>query len=166
MNGRSFNLAIHSLILTPKGGENMNLLTKLARNKMVVGIILSFVFGILLLPAVPVYSENDIQLGIIYSKDTGLGTQDVRSTVSQIIKVALGLLGIVALVLILAAGFKWMTAGGNEEKVGEAKKLMMQAVIGLAIIFASYAIAQFVLTQLYKATTGTDYDITEGVPPT
>ena len=141
----------------------MYLLTKLAKNKLFVGIVLSFVFGILLLPAAPALTEKEqkeqFDLGIGYAGATGLGHRDVRTTISDIIKVSLGLLGIVALVIILVAGFKWMTAGGNEEKVGEAKKMMMQGVIGLAIVFAAYAIAQFVLMQLYKATTGDVYKL-------
>jgi hypothetical protein len=52
-------------------------------------------------------------------------------------------------------GFKWMTAGGNEDKVGEAKKLIVAGIIGLVIILGSFAIATFVLTQLTAATTGT-----------
>ena len=140
----------------------MYLLTKLAKNKLLMGIVLSFVFGMMLLPAATVLTapeKNVIDLGVTYATNTGLGSKDIRTTISAIIKVAMSLLGIVALVVILAAGFKWMTAGGNEEKVGEAKKLMIQGVIGLAIIFAAYAISIFVLTQLYKATTGTDYSV-------
>lgn len=144
----------------------MYLLTKLTQNKLLVGIVLSVVLAVLLLPAASVFSEVGdeqggdplkLNLGVKYASSTGLGNRDVRTTISDIIKVALGLLGIVALVIILIAGFKWMTASGNEEKVGEAKKMMLQGVIGLAIVFAAYAIAQFVLTQLYQATTGDVY---------
>lgn len=140
-------------------------LTKLAKNKVLMGIVLSIVLGVLLLPATQVFSAdpNKIDLGVKYATETGLGDKDIRTTISAIIKVAMSLLGIVALVIILAGGFKWMTAGGNEEKVGEAKKLMIQGVIGLAIIFAAYAIALFVLGQLYKATTGDTYDIKEPI---
>lgn len=95
-------------------------------------------------------------LGIEYPKSIGLGTQDVRTTASQIIKVALGLLGVVAVVIILIGGFTWMTAGGNTEKVDEAKKWIFSGIIGLAIILSAYAIAFFVLKQLTIATTGGD----------
>ncbi|HBW74257.1 MAG TPA: hypothetical protein DEF59_03270 [Candidatus Magasanikbacteria bacterium] len=84
---------------------------------------------------------------------TGLGQKDIRETVGNIINVALGLLGIVAVVIILIGGFEWMTAGGNEEKTGEAKKRIMAGVIGLAIILSAYAIAKFVIDSLVKATT-------------
>lgn len=84
---------------------------------------------------------------------TGLGQTDVRITAARIIRVAMGLLGIITVVVILIGGFTWMTAGGNEEKVGEAKKFIYSGIIGLVIILSAYAIASFVITQLVVATT-------------
>lgn len=84
----------------------------------------------------------------------GLGTTDIRITIARIIRTFLGLLGIIAVVLILYGGFLWMTAAGNEEQVDKARKVLTQAVIGLAIILSSYAIAQFVLNRLMEATLG------------
>lgn len=92
-------------------------------------------------------------LGLNYGASIGLGSTDVRSTIASIIKVAMGLLGIVAVVIVLIGGFKWMTAGGNEDQVGEAKKWIFSGVIGLAIILSAYALASFVITQLITATT-------------
>jgi hypothetical protein len=37
-----------------------------------------------------------------------------------------------------------MTAGGNQEQVGKAKKLITSAVVGLVIVFASYALTSFI----------------------
>lgn len=81
-----------------------------------------------------------------------LGNRPLIETVGQIINVLLGFLGVIAVVLILIGGFKWMTAAGNEEKVGEAKKLLGAGVVGLVIILAAFAIAAFVITQLSNAT--------------
>jgi len=93
------------------------------------------------------------ETGIEYGRYTGLGSKDVRNTVADIIKVAISLLGIVALVIMLIGGFIWMTAGGNDEKIGEAKKWMFAGVIGLAIILAAYSLTSFIITQLVTATT-------------
>ncbi|MDO8425855.1 MAG: pilin [bacterium] len=84
-----------------------------------------------------------------------LGTRDVRATVASIINVAMGLLGIVAVVIILAGGFMWMTAAGAEEKVTKAKKLIFSGIIGLAIILSAFAIAKFVVNSLVDATSNT-----------
>ncbi|HTM68500.1 MAG TPA: pilin [Candidatus Binatia bacterium] len=94
-----------------------------------------------------------VDLGLNYATAIGLGTQDVRTTVSNVIKAFMGLLGIVAVVIILLGGFKWMTAGGNEEKVAEAKKLIVSGIIGLVIILSAYAIAQFVVGAIINGTT-------------
>lgn len=94
------------------------------------------------------------------SQELGLPNQDVRVTVARIIRVAMGLLGIIAVVIILIGGFTWMTAGGNDEKVGEAKKWIFSGVIGLAIILSAYAIATFVINNLVAATSGTTPDTT------
>ena len=82
---------------------------------------------------------------------TGLDERDPRGIAASVINVALGFLGIIAVGLILYAGFKWMTAGGSEDKITEARKLLVAGVIGLIIILAAFAIANFVLTQLSAA---------------
>jgi len=81
-----------------------------------------------------------------------LGSEDPRVIISKIINTAMLFLGIIAVILVLVAGFKWMTAAGNEEQVSSAKKLLGQAVIGLVIVLASWGIAQFILNQLVTAT--------------
>jgi len=83
----------------------------------------------------------------------GLGEgSDPRVMAANIINIILGFLGIIAVVIILLGGFKWMTAAGNEDQVGEARKLMSAGVVGLLIILASWGIARFVINQLYSAT--------------
>lgn len=83
---------------------------------------------------------------------TGLGDTDPREVAAGVINAILGFLGIIAVVIILLGGFKWMTAGGNEDKVAEARKLIVAGVIGLIIILAAFAIARFVITNLMTAT--------------
>ena len=81
-----------------------------------------------------------------------LGGEDIRVIAAKIIRLVLSLLGIIAVGLMLYAGFTWMTSGGDEEKISTAKKTLINATIGLAIIMASFAITQFVLKSLQDAT--------------
>lgn len=90
-------------------------------------------------------------LGLYYGESIGLGTRSLQETIASIIRVVLSLLGIVALVIILAGGFKWMTAGGSDEKVKEAKKMIFQGIIGLAIVLSAFAISKFVIESLTTA---------------
>ena len=91
-------------------------------------------------------------LGLNYATGIGLGTKDIRETIAGIIKSFMGLLGIIAVVIILLGGFKWMTAAGNEEKVAEAKKLIISGIIGLCIILSAYAISTFVVNAIVNGT--------------
>jgi hypothetical protein len=112
--------------------------------------------GLLLLPLAS-KAALDTTLGLSagnVGSATGLGTRDIRQTIGSIINVALSLLGIIVLVIIIYGGFLWMTAGGNDEKVGEAKKWIFGGIIGLVIILSAYAIASFVISNLVTATTG------------
>lgn len=92
------------------------------------------------------------------ARSTALGKQSLQTTVSSIINVALSLLGIIAVVIILIGGFRWMTAGGNDDKVAEARKWIFSGIIGLAIVLSAWAIATFVIDKLAEATTGTGLD--------
>jgi len=126
--------------------------------KMFLGMAAALVMGASFVPSFA-FANNDENadafdeaFGLSEVGSTGLGDRDVRSTIGSIINVALSLLGVVALVIILFAGFEWMTAGGAEDKVATARKRMVAGVIGLAIILSSYAISRFVLEQLATAT--------------
>lgn len=114
-------------------------------------VILSFlVLPFLALPALaqsPDYGLNQVENGI----NNSLSNTDPRTIIGRIITVALGFLGVIAVVIILLGGFKWMTAGGNEEKTGEARKLLGAGVIGLVIILASWGLARFVISSINEA---------------
>jgi hypothetical protein len=72
--------------------------------------------------------------------------------VGSIIQQVLLLLGIILVIIIVYAGFKWMTAGGNSYPGRDAKTMILNAVIGLVIMLAAYAITSYVLVQLTIAT--------------
>ncbi|MFA6548147.1 MAG: hypothetical protein WCT11_04395 [Candidatus Magasanikbacteria bacterium] len=84
---------------------------------------------------------------------TGL-TDSFEGSVSTIITGVLSLAGTIFLVLTIYAGILWMTASGNEEQVTKAKGIVTQAVIGLAITLAAYAITAFVTGKLTSTPAG------------
>lgn len=85
-----------------------------------------------------------------------LGNRPLIDTIAGIINIGLGLLGIVAVVIILIGGFRWMTAAGREDQIDGAKKTIYAGIIGLAIIMSSWALATFVITSLSGATNSGD----------
>lgn len=73
--------------------------------------------------------------------------RSLQSIIAEIVKVFLGLLGIIFVVLLILAGFKYMTAGGDQDKIKEAVGQIRNAVIGLLIVAAAYSITQFITVQ-------------------
>lgn len=71
--------------------------------------------------------------------------------VGTIVRIFLGVLGIIFVILIIVAGFRWMTAGGNEENVKKASAQIKNAVIGLIIILAAWSLTNFVVNQAMEA---------------
>lgn len=100
---------------------------------------------------VAVGAQTDV-FGLQYGAATGLGEQDPRETAANIIRAGLGVLGIIAVVIVLWGGVLWMTAGGSDDKVGTAKKILFSGLVGLIIILSAYALTQFVVNQLIEAT--------------
>lgn len=125
--------------------------------KAVMAFATIFAFGALLAPSVSLAADAAVGDTFGVAKvQTGLGgaigQTKLIDTITGIIRIGLSLLGIIAVVIILAGGFKWMTAGGNEDKVGEARKMIISGVIGMAIIMSAFAIANFVISSLAEQT--------------
>ncbi len=104
--------------------------------------------GALLLPAVASAAVTIENVG----GSLGLGSADLKQTVLNIVTFVLGLLGLIAVIMILYGGFIWLTAGGNEDKIGSAKKVISAAVIGLIVILLSWAIVNFVVKSTINVT--------------
>lgn len=72
----------------------------------------------------------------------------IPELIARVIKAAVGLVGSIGLLMFIYGGFIWMTAGGNDQKVGQGKQILTWAVLGLVLIFSSYAILGFVIDKL------------------
>ncbi|HKL17063.1 MAG TPA: pilin [Patescibacteria group bacterium] len=79
-----------------------------------------------------------------------LGGKNITEVATNIIETILGLVGVLALVMFIYGGILWMTSAGNEKQVKKGKDTLVWSVLGLAIIFFSYAILQFVLDVLIQ----------------
>lgn len=66
----------------------------------------------------------------------------------NIVKTVMGILGSITLLVFIAGGIMWLTSGGNQDKVQMGSKTMLYAIIGIFVIFASYAILSMVIKGL------------------
>lgn len=116
--------------------------------KKILKNLLAFAFVMMLVLPVAVDAAS-LNLGTEYAGNLGLSNgngQTPQGMAITIVRWFMTFLGIVATVVILLGGFKWMTAGGNEDKVGEAKKLLAAGIIGLIIVLAAFAIVTWVVS--------------------
>ncbi len=77
--------------------------------------------------------------------DTDEETTIINRALSAIINTVLSVLGLIFVILTILAGFKWMTASGNQEQVNKAKASLKQNVIGLLIVVVSWGIWSLIL---------------------
>lgn len=97
-------------------------------------------------------TDDAISDGLKFGDLLNLSSTDPRIIAAKIINLALGLVGIIFVLLILLGGARFMFSGGNKEKVSEAKKTLFNAIIGLIIIFTAYSIVNFVISGLITST--------------
>ena len=100
-------------------------------------------FAVLAMPAVSYAQPTTFSVESVGAQ-IGLGDADLKETVINILNWLLGIMALVAVVMIIIGGFTWLTAGGNEEKVDKAKKIISAAVIGLIIVLLAWAVVIFV----------------------
>lgn len=110
---------------------------------------MAIMLAIMLLPiGAGAQSSNTNNFGLDYANNIGLQNTNPKNVIVNVVQVFLGFLGLIAVIIILIGGFTWMTAGGNEEKVKTGQKWIINGVIGLVIILASYGITSWVITTL------------------
>ena len=68
--------------------------------------------------------------------------------IARLIRAVLGVLGIITVLLVMYAGWLYMTSGGDAHRMEKAKKLLKNGGIGLLIILSSFTITQFILNAL------------------
>ncbi len=131
------------------------------KNKLILSLLLSFFF---------IFSFNYV-LADNYGLNTTVGVGKLKtafnvdevnknnadnflsSRLGIIIGSILSFIGVMFMLLIIYGGILWMTAMGKENQVEKAKNIIIQAVIGLVIVLAAYAITSFIGNQL----TGSNY---------
>lgn len=124
---------------------------KLKISTAIIAIIL------VLLPSGIVRAESSMKDVLMSAGETGAGFStatglSLSEYIGSIIQYILSFLGVIFIILIIYAGFLWMTAGGDSEKITKAKDILINAVIGIVIILSAYIITTTILTKLGAAT--------------
>lgn len=75
----------------------------------------------------------------------GTARGDLASVILNIINYALAIVGVVALAFLIYGGFRYITSAGNETIIEDAKKVIVNAVIGIVVIGVAAALVNFVV---------------------
>ena len=110
----------------------------------------AFLAALLFIPQLAFAQINVADTGLLDTGEQVYGNDAVQQDLgtfigARIINPMFAFLGLVFFVLIIAAGFKWMTAGGKMDNAKDARQMMTNATVGLIVILAAYAITRFVL---------------------
>jgi len=81
------------------------------------------------------------------SMNVGLSA-DFEGSLSSYLNGAYYVLGTVFFGLMIYGGFVWLKAAGRESEVDRAKKIIIAAVAGMALLFFAYAITNFILVRV------------------
>ena len=118
--------------------------------KKILSILLSTIIALAMV-AVPVYADDDICSQISHdvpNYDTlcgGGGEADLQGDVKSILNTVYFWVAVIAVIVIIIGGVKYMTSQGDAGKVKSAKDTIMYAIIGLIVTLLAFAITNFIL---------------------
>ena len=124
----------------------------LVKKIIIAAVFLGVIFGL----SGFVFAQNQLEdkygLGATVAstslKKLGISNTTPESLAATVVTLVLGFVGTIFFLLVLYGGITWMTAMGSQEKVTKAKTILETARIGLVIVAASYAISNFIFSQL------------------
>ncbi len=122
---------------------------------LAISLITSFLFtGMTLMPAVvQADARDDVCKGVELtggSCDPTPGQPTVNSIIKDVVNILSFVVGVVAVIMVIVGGLKYITSSGDSNSVNSAKNTILYAVIGLVIVALAQIIVRFVLTRIKK----------------
>lgn len=74
----------------------------------------------------------------------------VSDLIIRIIEILLAVAGLIAVVFLIVGGFRYITAGGNEEAAESAKKTILNAIIGIVVVILAFVIVRVISNALIR----------------
>lgn len=118
-------------------------------NKIIFSGLMVILFFLIAVPAV-LAAGIEITTGLNETAEEGFGADitksdtELPSLIGKIVGAGLALIGVIFFVIIVYAGISWIMAMGKEEKINEAKDMIVGAILGLIVVLSAYAITAMV----------------------
>ena len=109
-------------------------------------IAIAAVFAIALTPLLA-----GAQFKVPDAGSTGVPNQaSATDIIMRVIEILLSIAGLLAVIFLIVGGFRYITAGGNEESAESGKKTIINAIIGIVVILLAFVIVR-VVSNLFGA---------------
>lgn len=124
---------------------------KLRRTTVTIAAMLTIGIGLFGSPLVQTVSAqtsaDQVCAGIAAASGTGCNGSNTSldNLIANAVNILSILIGVVAVIMIMVGGFKYITASGDSSKLGSAKNTIIYAIIGLVIVALAQGIVHFVL---------------------
>ena len=90
------------------------------------------------------FTENPGQCNVAATD----ATSKINDIIHTIVNLLSAIVGVVAVIMIIVGGFRYITSGGNDTSVTSAKNTILYAIIGLVVVALAQFIVQFVLNKV------------------
>ena len=99
------------------------------------------------------FTPNPDDFGLNYGESIGLGDRSPIEMIISLVRIALSFLALFAVLIIMLGGFKYMMSGGNEDAAKQARGMIINGIIGIIIILASWGITSWLINTTINVTT-------------
>lgn len=132
-----------------------NLLNKVSRSIWLIPALvlgLSFITPALTVPSAGA-ADYGIKAGTAASKteempESLFGEDGSEGIFKKVVNIMLFVIGAVAVIMLIYGGVKYVTSGGAQDKVAEAKNTILYAIVGIVVALLAFAVVNFVVTGL------------------
>jgi hypothetical protein len=138
----------------------MNILRKI----VIVGTEAIALLALMFAPALPAFAQDaqqQINNGLCtgsnleFTEDTSGAdcsttdaTEKINSLIHTIVNLLSAIVGVVAVIMIIVGGLRYITSGGNDASVTGAKNTILYAIIGLIIVALAQILVRFTLSKV------------------
>ncbi len=123
----------------------------------ITAIAMVFAIGLPLAAPAVVFAQTDISTGLCAGSnldanqtngctvDTATANNKINSILKLVINIFSLIVGVVAVIMIIVGGLRYITSGGESSNVSTAKNTIIYAIVGLVIVALAQFIVHFVL---------------------
>lgn len=106
------------------------------------------VAGALLGQGAVAFGQTPVPTGVDSNNPISSFSKDIPTLIKNVFNVVVFAAGAIFVILLLIGGIQYLTAAGNEESIGKARSLIINSIVGLIVVLASWAIGTWVLGQV------------------